>query len=115
MLSNDYESGDAAWITGQFKNLNGQIGSYETYDDPMYGVKTFFSLNVLKRRQNESVELKRALSGMQELENSLPYANHKRVKEDISVGVYDVLSDFAQSRGGNTATILPNESLYSRR
>lgn len=115
LLSNDYESGDAAWITGQFKNLNGQIGSYETYDDPMYGVKTFFSLNVLKRRQNESVELKRALSGMQELENSLPYANHKRVKEDISVGVYDVLSDFAQSRGGNTATILPNESLYSRR
>jgi hypothetical protein len=115
LLSDDYESGDAAWVTGNFKNLNGQIGSYETYDDPLYGVKTFFSLNVLKTRQTETTNLRRALSGIQALENSLPYENHKRVKEDISVGVYDVVSDFAQSRGGNTATILPNESLYSRR
>ena len=38
----DYESGDAAWVTGHFKNLNAQIGSYETYDDELYGVKTFF-------------------------------------------------------------------------
>jgi hypothetical protein len=115
LLSDDYESGDAAWVTGIFKNLNGQIGSYETYDDPLYGVKTFFSLNVLKTRQPETTNLRKALSGIQTLENSLPYENHKRVKEDISVGVYDVVSDFAQSRGGNTATILPNESLYSRR
>ena len=55
------------------------------------------------------------MSGIQALENSLPYDNHKKVKEDISVGVYDVVSDFAQSRGGNTATILPNEALYARR
>ncbi|MDQ4122224.1 MAG: NUDIX hydrolase [Acidobacteriota bacterium] len=115
LLSDDYESGDAAWVTGNFKNLNAQIGSYETYDDPLYGVKTFFSLNVLKTRQPETTNLRRALSGIQALENSLPYQNHKRVKEDISVGVYDVVSDFAQSRGGNTATILPNESLFGRR
>ena len=43
LLSNDYESGDASWVTGRFKNLNAQIGSYETYDDELYGVKTFFS------------------------------------------------------------------------
>jgi len=115
LLSNDYESGDAAWVTGHFKNLNSQIGSFETYDDYLYGVKTFFSLAVLKSRPEESTRLKQALSGLQELENSLPYNHHKRVKEDISVGVYDVVSDFAQSRGGNTATILPNESLHSRR
>jgi hypothetical protein len=115
LLSDDYESGDAAWVTGNFKNLNGQIGSYETYDDPLYGVKTFFSLNVLKTRQPETTNLRKALTGIQQLENSLPYENHKRVKEDISVGVYDVVSDFAQSRGGNTATILPNESLFGRR
>lgn len=115
LLSDDYESGDAAWVTGNFKNLNGQIGSYETYDDPLYGVKTFFSLNVLKTRQPETTNLRKALTGIQALENSLPYENHKRVKEDISVGVFDVVSDFAQSRGGNTATILPNESLYGRR
>ena len=115
LISNDYESGDAAWVTGHFKNLNSQIGSFETYDDPLYGVKTFYSLAVLRSRADESANLKRALSGIQELENSLPYENHKRVKEDISVGVYDVVSDFAQSRGGNTATILPNESMHSRR
>ena len=114
-LSDDYESGDAAWVTARFKNLNGQIGSYETYDDPFYGVKTYFSFNVLKTRQPETTNLRKALSGLQTIEDSLPYANHKKVKEDISVGVYDVLADFGQSRGGNTATILPNEALYARR
>lgn len=115
LLSDDYESGDATWATGHFKNLNGQIGSYETYDDPFYGVKTYFSFNVLKTRQSETNNLRKALGGLQALEDSLPYNNHKKVKEDISVGVYDIISDFAQSRGGNTATILPNEALYARR
>lgn len=115
LLSDDYESGDAAWVTAQFKNLNGQMGSYETYDDPFYGVKTYFSFNVLKTRQPETTTLRKALSNLQKLEDSLPYANHKKVKEDISVGVYDIVADFGQSRGANTATILPNEALYARR
>jgi hypothetical protein len=37
------------------------------------------------------------------------------VREDIPVGVYDVVADFGQARGGNTATILPNESYLARR
>jgi hypothetical protein len=37
------------------------------------------------------------------------------VREDIPVGVYDVIADFGQARGGNTATILPNESYLARR
>lgn len=115
LLSDDYESGDAAWVTAQFKNLNGQMGSYETYDDPFYGVKTYFSFNVLKTRQPETTTLRKALSNLQKLEDSLPYTNHKKVKEDISVGVYDIVADFGQSRGANTATILPNEALYARR
>src|SRR5919206_3777705 len=53
--------------------------------------------------------------GLQALEDSLPYENHKKVREDIPVGVYDVVADFAQSRGGNTATILPNEAYLARR
>jgi hypothetical protein len=52
---------------------------------------------------------------LQELEDSLPYRNHKKVREDIPVGVYDVIADFGQARGGNTATILPNESYLARR
>lgn len=115
LLSNDYESGDAAWVTGHFKNLNAQIGSYETYDDELYGVKTFFAFNVLATRQKETAALRQAMKGLQTLEDSLPYEHHKKVREDIPVGVYDVIADFAQSRGGNTATILPNESYLARR
>jgi hypothetical protein len=115
LLSNDYESGDASWITGRFKNLNAQIGSYETYDDELFGVKTFFSFCLLQSRQAETTALREAMKGLQALEDSLPYQNHKKVREDIPVGVYDVVADFGQSRGGNTATILPNESYLARR
>ena len=115
LLSNDYESGDASWVTGRFKHLNAQIGSYETYDDELYGVKTFFSFCILQTRQDETAALRQAMKGLQALEDSLPYQNHKKVREDIPVGVYDVVADFGQSRGGNTATILPNESYLARR
>ena len=115
LLSNDYESGDASWVTGHFKNLNAQIGSYETYDDELFGVKTFFSFCLLQSRQEETTALRQAMKGLQALEDSLPYQNHKRVREDIPVGIYDVVADFGQSRGGNTATILPNESYLARR
>jgi hypothetical protein len=115
ILTNDYESGDAAWVTGHFKNLNAEIGSYETYDDELYGVKTFFALSLLSTRQQETAALRQAMKGLQALENSLPYEHHKKVREDIPVGVYDVIADFGQARGGNTATILPNESYLARR
>jgi hypothetical protein len=115
LLSDDYESGDAAWVTGHFKNLNAQIGSYETYDDELYGVKSFFGFSLLATRQQETTALRQAMKGLQALEDSLPYDHHKRVREDIPVGVYDVVADFGQTRGGNTATILPNESYLARR
>lgn len=115
LLTNDYESGDASWVTGRFKNLNAQIGSYETYDDELFGVKTFFAFCLFQTRQDETTALRQAMKGLQALEDSLPYQNHKKVREDIPVGVYDVVADFGQSRGGNTATILPNESYLARR
>lgn len=115
LLSNDYESGDAAWVTGHFRNLNAQIGSYETYDDELYGVKTFFAFSLLSARQGETTALRQAMKGLQALEDSLPYEHHKKIREDIPVGVYDVIADFGQARGANTATILPNESYLARR
>jgi Zincin-like metallopeptidase len=115
LLSDDYESGDAAWVTGRFKNLNAQIGSYEVYADDMYGVKTFFAFSLLSTRGQETEALRKAMKGLQALEDSLPYEHHKKVREDIPVGVYDVVADFGQARGGNTATILPNESYLARR
>jgi hypothetical protein len=59
LLSDDYESGDAAWITGRFKNLNAEIGAYETYDDELTGTRAFYALNVLARRANETETLRR--------------------------------------------------------
>lgn len=115
LLADDYESGDAAWVTAHFKNLNAQIGSYETYDDELFGVKSFFGFSLLSTRQEETTALRQAMKGLQALEDSLPYDHHKKVREDIPVGVYDVVADFGQTRGGNTATILPNESYLARR
>lgn len=115
LITNDYESGDASWVTGRFKNLNAQIGSYETYDDAIYGVKAFHSMSILLNDAQATADLRKSLGGLQTIEDALPYENHKRVREDISVGIYDVIADFGQARGTNTATILPNDPLFSRR
>jgi hypothetical protein len=115
LLSNDYESGDASWVTGHFNKFNAQIGAYETYDDALYGVKAFHAVSLLLVNQKATDELRKALGGLQAIEDALPYEQHKRVKEDIPVGVYDVIADFGQARGTNTATILPNDALFARR
>lgn len=115
LLTDDYESGDAAWVTATFRNLNVQIGSYESYDDELYGAKTFFSLSLLARRPDDSEAVRAALGDLQAFEDALPYEHNKRVRDRIPVGVYDVIADFGQARGGNTATILPNEAYLARR
>jgi hypothetical protein len=115
LMTNDYESGDASWVTGRFKRLNAQIGAYETYDDSLYGVKAFHSMSILLQDEQATAELRRALGGLQAIEDALPYENHKRVREDIPVGVYEVIADFGQARGTNTASILPNDPLFARR
>lgn len=115
LLSNDYESGDASWVRGRFRRLNAQIGSYEVYDDELFGAKTFYSLSVLIRDDAATAKLEKGLQGLQALEDSLPYTPHKTVSSDIPVGVYNVVADFAQARSTNTATILPNEPLHARR
>lgn len=115
LLSDDYESGDAAWLKGRFRNLNAQIGAYESYDDELIGTRAFYGLSLLATRIEESAALRQAMKGIQALEDSLPYERHKKVQEDIPVGVYDVIADFGQCRGGNTATNLPNEAYLVER
>jgi hypothetical protein len=115
LLTDDYEAGDAAWVTGRFRRLDAQIGAYETYDDELLGTRTFFSLSLLLRRDAESDALRGALGGLQAVHDALPFQFERRIREDIPVGVYDVIADFGQARGGNTATILPNDPLHARR
>jgi hypothetical protein len=115
LLADDYDGGDAAWVSSRFEgNLNAEIGSYETYDDPLYGAKSFFALSLLQRDRARSEQLAAGLGDIQAVEDALPYDAHKRVRPDIPVGVYNVLADFGQARGINTATILPNESHLAR-
>lgn len=115
LLTSNYEAGDAAWVSGQFQNLNAQIGSYETYDDALFGVKAFYSASLLVRDADRSERLAAALTDIQALENSLPYERQKRVRSQIPVGVYNVIADFGQARGTNTATILPNDADHARK
>ena len=115
LLSGNYESGDASWVSGDFANLNIQIGSYETYDDALLGVKAFFSASILARDVARSNALVEAISGLQAIEDSLPYEHHKQVRRRIPVGVYRIIADFGQARGANTATILPNDANHARK
>jgi hypothetical protein len=115
LMRDDYESGDAAWVTGGFGNLNVQMGSYENYDDQLFGVKSFFGVSVLAKAATMSASLRTVIPWMQEFEDDLPYEHHKKVRSDIPVGVYNIIADFGQARGTNTATILPNESYITRK
>ncbi|MEM7281483.1 MAG: NUDIX hydrolase [Pseudomonadota bacterium] len=115
LLTNDYEAGDATWVRGRFKNLNAQIGSFETYDDNLYGVKSFFSLSALSVDHERTKNLGSAMKYLPELEESLPYDSQKTVQTDIPIAVYNVVADFGQSRGTNTATILPNDPDHARK
>ncbi len=115
ILSDNYEGGDAAWVSGQFGNLNAQIGSYETYDDTLFGVKTFFSLSLLAKNPERSAALTSALTHIQKIEDQLPYDSNRKVRDSFPVGVYNIIADFGQSRGTNTATILPNDADHTRK
>lgn len=115
LLTDNYEAGDASWVRGRFKHLNAQIGSYEVYADSLYGVKSFWSMNVLLRDVEKSNELSAALGGLQAIQDSLPVGTDRKIQQDIPVGVYNIIADFGQSRGGNTASILPNESAHTRK
>jgi hypothetical protein len=42
-------------------------------------------------------------------------APQRKIQDDISVGVYNIIADFGQSRSANTATILPNDADHTRK
>jgi hypothetical protein len=115
LLTDNYEAGDASWVRGKFQHLNAQIGSYEVYADSLYGVKSFWSMNVLLRDVEKSNELSAALGGLQAIQDSLPVGSGRKIQQDIPVGVYNIIADFGQSRGGNTASILPNDAAHTRK
>lgn len=115
LRTNDYEAGDAAWVTGRFERLNAEVGAYETYDDHLLGQKAFFATSILIRAPEASRELEAAVSRLGAFEAALPGGPYERVRTQIPIGIYDVLADYGQARGGNTASILPNEAHVTRK
>jgi len=115
LVSDDYESGDAAWLTGRFRNLDAQIGAYETYDDELFGNKAFLGVSLMVERKADTAAAREAIKSLQALEDALPGGPYKRVRDDIPVAIHDVIADYGEARGGNTASILPNESSITRR
>ena len=115
LLTGDYEAGDAAWVRGEFGNLNAQLGSYETYNDALYGTKAFYSASILIRDVDRSNALEAVVGNLQAIEDSLPYDGRRTVDNRIPVGVYNVIADYGQARGTNTATILPNDANHVRK
>src|SRR4029079_9429746 len=61
LLSNDYESGDASWVTGRFRALNAQIGAYETYDDELFGAKAFHGFSLMVSDEAATTALRGAI------------------------------------------------------
>jgi len=115
ILRDDYEAGDASWVTGRFRNLNAEIGSYETYDDGLFGVKSFFAMSLLVNDPAMSSTVNTVKNWLQEMEDILPYEPKKTVRSDIPVNAYNIIADFGQARGANTATILPNERYITKK
>ena len=115
LLTNDYEAGDAAWVSGRFENLNAEVGAYETYDDHLLGQKAFFAASILIRNAEASRELEAAVARLAEFEAALPGGPYERVRSEIPIGIYEVVADYGQARGGNTASILPNEAHITRK
>jgi hypothetical protein len=115
LLTNDYEAGDAAWVSGRPVRLNALVGAYETYDDDLLGVKAGYAVSILVRSESGTNELEAAISELQRFEDALPGGPYQRVRSQIPIGIYEVHADYGQARGGNTATILPNEPHIARR
>jgi hypothetical protein len=110
LLANDYEGGDAAWIRGRFGRLDAVIGPYETYDDDLFGVKTFFGMRILVRDNARSDGLLEGLRHLQAIEDRLPIDRHRIVPPEVPIGIFDAVADFGHQRSiGAIAEILPND------
>jgi len=62
----------------------------------LYGVEDFLRFQFVGDSAPETTALRQAMKGLQAFEDSLPYDHHKKIREDIPVGVYDVVADFGQ-------------------
>lgn len=70
---------------------------------------------MLLRNHEASEQLAKGIKNLQAIHDALPFQFSRSINSNLSLGVYDVIADFGQSRGANTATILPNEAEQSRK
>jgi hypothetical protein len=114
LLTDDYEAGDAAWVRGSMGRIDAVIGSHETYDDDLFGAKTFFGLSVLVRSEAHDRALRQSMEHLQEIGDQLPETRRRRVQTDIPVGIDDIVVAFGNARNV-VAQILPNDATLNRK
>ncbi|HLX34764.1 MAG TPA: hypothetical protein VKR30_05910 [Candidatus Limnocylindrales bacterium] len=108
LLTDDNEAGDAAWVRGDLGRIDAVIGSYEVYDDDLYGAKGFVGLSLFLRDESATSALRRALDDLPAIEAALPYESWRRVQTDLPAGSYDILAAFGAGKQTG-AEILPND------
>ncbi len=117
-LSNDYYASDIAWMHLD-SPLDVTIGPYEVYLDELFNYKAAFEAFITLRNDEETANLARFSTYLQEIENNLPiapkYRNPKlgtlapiRVVDEIAIG--------GESRAGiqTAAFNLPNDERVTR-
>ena len=78
--SNDYYDSDVAWMQLD-SSIEPTIGPYEVYEDEWFNYKAAFEAFVTIRDDDETAQLQRFGSQLQELENNLPLAPEHRNPE----------------------------------
>jgi len=112
-LSNDYYESDVAWMDLDAP-LDITIGSYETYNDELFGYKASYEAYVNVRDEEESAKLGAFSKNLQEIENNLPidpkYRNPKIGGQAPIRVVNEVMSAGDGNHGVQTAAYnLPND------
>jgi hypothetical protein len=113
LLSDDYYASDVAWMDLDAP-LEITFGPYETYEDELFNYKACFESYVTIRDDQETKNLEKYSSQLQDIENHLPFADqYKNPKLGASAPIRVVDQVFSSGegrRGVMTAAFnLPND------
>lgn len=114
LLSDNYSASDNAWLDMKTNGIDIVIGPIESYEDKIYGYKASNEAYVFIKDKEWSEKLKRYVSFLPELQNSLP-VDEKYKKEspgtDSELNAYDVVYYAGDCNAGSKtiAVNLPND------
>ena len=112
--TDNYQPSDLAWMDMKTNGLDIVIGPIESYEDRLFGAKTFSEAYVLVRDREWSARLARYAELLPELQRGLPVADAYKQEtpgRDSDLGAYDVVYYAGDcNMGSKTIAInLPND------